>query len=72
MVNVSKRVRRARQNPRNVRFRDAVAMLHAIGFREVNARGSHHSFDNGSVTVTIVRPRGGRKFVEELLGQAVA
>lgn len=36
------------------------------GYDIINAKGSHYAFSNGTKTITIVKPHGGKKFCHVL------
>jgi predicted RNA binding protein YcfA (HicA-like mRNA interferase family) len=59
---IGKLIARMRRNPRQVRYEELLRVLRHLGWREVEASGSHRRFDasDGSAFVIVVRPHGGR------------
>ena len=48
-VDVDETLRAARAGSRNVRFRDLVRLVEALGFRLARVSGSHHVFTHADV-----------------------
>lgn len=76
MGKAEKLLDRIKTNPKHVRFEDLVKVLKDKGYDIINTKGSHYSFYNGEITLTIVRPHGGNKFchvqdVKEVIRQCL-
>ncbi|MEL6407898.1 MAG: type II toxin-antitoxin system HicA family toxin [Chloroflexota bacterium] len=64
MTKKEKRLRKIRQNRRNVRFDDFVSALQDYGFSIREGKGSHvmaeRLTDNGTVSIALVKPHKGK------------
>lgn len=49
-MNARKLLDKALSNPRNLRFREMVALVEAFGFRLARINGSHHIFSHPGVS----------------------
>jgi predicted RNA binding protein YcfA (HicA-like mRNA interferase family) len=61
-----KLIEKIKENPKHVYFDDVVKVLQERGYDIINKKGSHYSFSNGAVTITIIKPHGGSKFCHVL------
>ncbi len=69
MTKADKRIRKMRQNPKNVRFDDMDAVLLALGFQK-RQRGSHavYTLNQWRITIPARKPFILPVYVKELLG----
>jgi len=67
MVKKEKRLKKMRQNPKNVRYEDLISVLIDYGFLIRDTGGSHRvierQIEDEIHTETIVQPHGGKKHV---------
>jgi len=57
-----KLIDKIKRNPKNVRFEELTKVLKDKGYDIINIKGSHYSFSNGKITITVIRPHGSNKF----------
>lgn len=69
MTKKDKRLRKMRQNPKNVKYDDLISVLLEYGFEIREGRGSHVSvkctFDDKVWVETIVKPHGGKNTMNQ-------
>lgn len=61
MGKIDKLVKNFLAQPSDARFEDVRYVLEAFGYKEIRARGSHHTFENARGEVIVVPKKGGQK-----------
>ncbi len=60
MTRSEKFLKKIKDNPKSVKFRDIESLLHGLGF-ETRSRGSHYTFKKGKNIIMVVKPHGKKK-----------